>query len=140
MKNEYFQNDVIDLRILGNIGSVCIYRFPVWNNHQIDLVDMQNYPVTDENDLTFVYILSVPDIFSRYVLLRPLTSKQPREIVPHLIEIYRQYGPPKSVQHDRGGEFKGEVKLLFAKLNIDVRSSSAYHPQSQGKIERSHGT
>ena len=36
MKNEYFQNDVIDLRILGDIGSVCIYRFPnyilsLWN-------------------------------------------------------------------------------------------------------------
>ena len=29
MKNEYFQNDVIDLRILGDIGSVCIYRFPI---------------------------------------------------------------------------------------------------------------
>ena len=28
MKNEYFQNDVIDLRILGDIGYVCIYRFP----------------------------------------------------------------------------------------------------------------
>ena len=28
MKNEYFQNDIIDLRILGDIGSVCIYRFP----------------------------------------------------------------------------------------------------------------
>ena len=28
MNNEYFQNDVIDLRILGDIGSVCIYRFP----------------------------------------------------------------------------------------------------------------
>ena len=28
MKKEYFQNDVIDLRILGDIGSVCIYRFP----------------------------------------------------------------------------------------------------------------
>ena len=31
MKNEYFQNDVIDLRILGDIGSVCIYRFPKYN-------------------------------------------------------------------------------------------------------------
>ena len=29
MKNEYFQNDVIDLRILGDIDSVCIYRFPI---------------------------------------------------------------------------------------------------------------
>ena len=25
---ERIQNDVIDLRILGDIGSVCIYRFP----------------------------------------------------------------------------------------------------------------
>ena len=30
MKNEYFQNDVIDLLILGDIGSVCIYRFSVF--------------------------------------------------------------------------------------------------------------
>ena len=29
MKNEYFQNDVIGLRILGDIASVCIYRFPL---------------------------------------------------------------------------------------------------------------
>ena len=29
MKNEYFQNDVIDLPVLGDIGSVCIYRFPI---------------------------------------------------------------------------------------------------------------
>ena len=33
MKNEYFQNDVIDLRILGDIGSVCIYRFPYQTDH-----------------------------------------------------------------------------------------------------------
>ena len=30
MKNEYFQNDVIDLRILGDIGSVCIHRFQIF--------------------------------------------------------------------------------------------------------------
>ena len=29
-KNEYFQNDVIDLRIHGDIGSGCIYRFPLF--------------------------------------------------------------------------------------------------------------
>ena len=36
MENEYFQNDVIDLRILGDIGSVCIYRFPnlIWSQAQ----------------------------------------------------------------------------------------------------------
>ena len=27
-----FSNDVIDLRILGDIGSVCIYRFPCQTN------------------------------------------------------------------------------------------------------------
>ena len=34
MKNEYFQNNVIDLRILGVIGSVCISRFPLGIRHR----------------------------------------------------------------------------------------------------------
>ena len=47
-------------------------------------------------------------------------------------------GPPKRVQSDRGSEFQGAV--IFKKCRIQYITSRAYHPQAQGKIERSHGT
>lgn len=67
-----------------------------------------------------------------------LRSKKSSEIAKHLREIYCEHGPPKMVQHDRGKEFRGEVQRLFNSLKIKVIQSSAYHPQSQGKVERTH--
>ena len=49
-------------------------------------------------------------------------------------------GPPKRVQSDRGTEFQGAVKVFFKRCGIQHITSRAYHPQAQGKIERSHGT
>ena len=44
------------------------------------------------------------------------------------------------VQSDRGTEFKGAVKTFLKMCGIQNIESRLYHPQSQGKIERSHGT
>ena len=88
--------------------------------------------------LTYRYILTTVDVFSRYVWLRPLQSKRSSEIAKHLQEIYCEHGPPKMVQHDQGKEFRGEVQRLFKSLAIKDIQSSAYHPQSQGKVERTH--
>ena len=49
------------------------------------------------------------------------------------------FGPPKIVQSDGGGEFKGCLKSFLEKIGIDVRRGKPYYPQSQGKVERSHG-
>ena len=54
--------------------------------------------------------------------------------------FHRTYGPPKRVQSDRGGEFQGATKAFLEKVGIEHIRSRAYHPQSQGKCERSHGT
>ena len=42
------------------------------------------------------------------------------------------------LQSDRGGEFKKWVKKLCKNLNVKMIQSRPYHPQSQGKVERSH--
>lgn len=105
--------------------------------HQIDLVDLRATPVKI-NKASFLYVLSVLDVFSRYLWLRALQDKTPATVATKLSSIYRDFGPPKYLQCDQGSEFKDIVKELCKALGIKLIYSSSSHPQSQGKIERSH--
>ena len=52
--------------------------------------------------------------------------------------LYREHRPPKILQCDNGGEFKGDTRNICKSIGIKIVNSRAYHPQSQGKVERSH--
>ena len=62
--------------------------------HQVDLVNLQSMPVT-VGGITYKYIMSVIDIFSRFVFLRPLQSKESAEVAENLRNIYNEHGPPE---------------------------------------------
>ena len=83
-------------------------------------------------------VLSVMDVFSRYLWLKPLTSKESSEVARALLDIYIEHGPPTIIQHDRGGEFRRSISKLIQKLSVRVIMSAPYHPETQGKVERSH--
>ena len=106
--------------------------------HQIDLMDMGQKGAVKFNGSSYRYVLSVMDVFSRFVWLRPINKKMTENIVDELRSIYLEHGPPRVIQCDQGGEFKGAVKELCRQLGIKIICSSPYHPQSQGKVERSH--
>ena len=52
----------------------------VQSTHQIDLVSMENYPV-EKDGVTYTWVLSVIDVFSRFLQLRPMTGKKSEEVV-----------------------------------------------------------
>ena len=83
-------------------------------------------------------MLTAIDIFSRFVWLRPLTSKSSKVVAKKLEGIYMEHGAPRIIQSDRGGEFKKAVKKLCDRMNIKLIYSRPRHPQSQGKVERCH--
>ncbi|RXN00644.1 SCAN domain-containing protein 3 [Acipenser ruthenus] len=83
--------------------------------HQIDFLDMGKWRVS-HGQATYRYILTIVDVFSRYIWLRPLKSKHSAEIAKHLEDIYSEHGPPKILQHDQGKEFKGAVRKLMESL------------------------
>ena len=60
----------------------------VQSHHQIDLVNFDDYPV-EKNGKVYLYALSVLDVFSRFIQLRPLTSKESKEVRDHIDSIYR---------------------------------------------------
>ncbi|XP_066917470.1 KRAB-A domain-containing protein 2-like [Clytia hemisphaerica] len=107
---------------------------------QIDLVVFEKTPSYRQDGKCFKYVLAILDVFSRFVFLHPLESKEPGPVMDKLIDIFLSVGYPKTIQSDRGNEFKGYVNSLCDKLNIPRPTSRAYHPQSQGKLERSHAT
>ena len=89
--------------------------------------------------IVYRYVLSVMDVFSRFIWLRPLKSKHSKEIASELKSIYMAFGPPLFLQSDQGSEYKGDVKRLCRKMQVNLMvHSRPYHPQSQGKVKRSH--
>lgn len=104
---------------------------------QIHLIDMKNDKIK-EKDETYRYILSILNVFSRFLILIPLKRKTSGQIANELERIFSEHGKPSILQSDQGTEFKGRVENVLQKNKIKLIRSRPYHPQSQGKCERSH--
>ena len=94
----------------------------VQERHQADLVSMASMPATINGD-TYKYIVSVIDIFSRFVFLRPLQTKESSKVAENLLDIYNEHGPPEILQSYQGTEFKGVVKAICEALNVRIIKS-----------------
>lgn len=134
-KTEWYQ--LQNAKFLNKLPLMTIQAKEVQDRHQIDLLDMGKIKISYGQTL-YRYILTVMDVFSRYMCLKSLKRKSSVEIAKQLNKIYREHGPPKVLQHDKGTEFKGAVKILMRSLQVKIIESSAYHPQSQGKVGRTH--
>lgn len=71
----------------------------------------------------------------------PLRKVTAATVVKILIKFFTSYGLPKVVQTDQGTNFLSKVfKENLKSLGISHAVSSAYHPESQGALERWHQT
>ena len=87
------------------------------------------------------YILSIMDTFSRYPEAIPLRSARAKVVIRELVTFFSRYGLPRELQSDQGSIFMSKVFLQSLKeLGIAKVTASAYHPQSQGALERYHQT
>ncbi|XP_072170162.1 KRAB-A domain-containing protein 2-like [Diadema setosum] len=58
-----------------------------------------------------------------------------------LVKFFTTVGLPKVVQSDQGSNFTSKIfQQVMRELGIKCVTSSAYHPQSQGALERFHQT
>ena len=82
------QHSLNSLKQLQKIRPLFQNKAPLWpirtskvqERHQVDLVSMVSMLDGD----TYKYIMSVIDIFSRFLFLRPLQTKETREVAEHL--------------------------------------------------------
>ena len=67
---------------------------------QGDLIDMQSQP-----DGELKWILVYQDLLTKYVQLRPLTSKRAPEITYQVLDIFSIFGAPSILQSENEREF-----------------------------------
>jgi transposase InsO family protein len=71
----------------------------------------------------------------------PLRNIKAATIVKALTKLFTFVGLPKSIQCDQESNFtSGLFQQVMFELGIEQYTSSAYHPQSQGALERFHQT
>uniref|UniRef100_A0A671VWW5 Gypsy retrotransposon integrase-like protein 1 n=1 Tax=Sparus aurata TaxID=8175 RepID=A0A671VWW5_SPAAU len=87
------------------------------------------------------YILTIMCAATRYPEAVPLRSLKVRGIVKALVKFFSTFGLPRRIQSDQGSNFMSKIfAQVMAELNVKHSTSSAYHPESQGALERFHQT
>ena len=87
------------------------------------------------------YLLTIMCTSTRFPEAITLRNIKTKSIVKALIKFFTFVGLPKSVQSDQGSNFmSGIFQQVMHELGIKQYRSSAYHPESQGALERFHQT
>ena len=87
------------------------------------------------------YLLTIMCASTRFPEAIPLRRIVAPVIVKALIKFFTLVGLPKVVQSDQGSNFMSKVfQQVLYQLGIEQVKSSAYHPESQGALERFHQT
>ncbi len=89
----------------------------------------------------FRYILTAMDLATSFPFAYPMKSCTANETAHKLLSIFSMFGPPVAILSDQGTNFMSKVlQSFYEKLAIQRISTSPYHPESNGKLERFHST
>ncbi|PNF31840.1 hypothetical protein B7P43_G08901 [Cryptotermes secundus] len=108
-----------------------------WKKLHLDIVGP--LPCTEEGHK---YILTCQDNLSKYLIAEPLINQTVEEVSEALVHrVFLVYGIPGIILTDQGSNFMSEAFKEICKLfRIEKLNTVAYHPESNGALERSHKT
>jgi transposase InsO family protein len=94
-------------------------------------------PVAEDGS---TYIFTMVDRSTRWLEAVPLRNMEAKTCVEAFINTWvARYGVPEAVTTDRGRQFTSALwEGLCQNLQINHISTTAYHPQSNGLVERTH--
>lgn len=94
-------------------------------------------PITHSNNR---YILTMQDDLSKLCVAVPLQTQDAESVACALVERFIcVYGTPKIIITDQGTNFVSEMfKIVCKLLKIKKFQATAYHPETNGGLERSH--
>jgi hypothetical protein len=104
-----------------------------WQHLSMDFIE----PLPDSGG--FNSILVVVDRLTKWSIFIPTTTRLTSPKLAQLIidNVISQHGVPESIVSDRGSKFTSRFwGYVTSKLGVDLRLSTAYHPQTDGQTER----
>ena len=116
----------------GQDGVVCeATRW--WQAISIDLVE------ASESSKGYRYVLTVIDLFSRYVTAVALKSKRAKEVSEALFDhVFMRHGRPERIHSDEGKEFVNKaLARMYKHWDIVAITTGGYRPWSN-PVERYH--
>jgi len=101
------------------------------DHYIFDLMEMPKASSGEQSCLILV------DVFTGFVILRPLQDSVSETIARTLLDIFSIIGIPKILQSDNAPSLVSTIIDRFCKLHgMEHRTAAAYHPQTQGRVER----
>lgn len=88
------------------------------------------------------YILTMQDDLTKFSIAAPMANHEANTVAYYFVtSCVCIHGIPKSIVSDQGTEFLSKLMVETCKLlKINKSSTSPYHPQANGALERSHRT
>ena len=99
-------------------------------------------PITPASRRGNRYIISLTDVLSKFVITKAVRDCSAATTVNFLTnDVILRYGTPTCILTDNGTHFTAQVtNNLFQKLGVTHLYTTAYHPQTNGQIERFNAT
>lgn len=112
--------------------------YKIFTIDQLWEMDLISIPSLSKFNSGIIHSLVCIDVFSRFAFVRTLQSKQPREVVKCLMNIFKTSNrQPHTIQSDAGKEFTGKEMQLFLKnRNIEFRVPRTTLPAKCAVVER----
>ena len=131
------QNNPIRRKPAGHLQSITPPE-GVWQMLSMDF----HGPITPTSRRGNRYILSLTDIFSKFVITRAVRDCTADTAARFLQEdVILRYGTPKCILTDNGTHFTSSLmESLLKRLGITHLYCTPYHPQTNGQIERFNST
>lgn len=102
-------------------------------------IDLVSYSEVSDNNNK--YVLTLQDELTRFVQAYPIPDKEASTVAKQILNFCQHYGVPKRFHSDQGTEFMNQVfKQLMRFFGSNHTFNTAYHPQTNGALERFHAT
>ncbi|CAG2232029.1 unnamed protein product [Mytilus edulis] len=92
-----------------------------WDGDLASMENVSKYNSMEKYNSDIKFLLILIDIFSRFLIVKPLKDKKSDTVTSALKEIFKTGNRrPKTVRFDLGGEFQSSVKKYLKKEKINV--------------------
>ena len=129
---EYFNN--LEINQLTKIQKKKIFNSVIAyypsDCYQIDIIVYSKYEIHK-----YKYILVIIDVYSRYVQVKPMTSRENPVIIKNIISIFEKIGYPYRLQSDNEFATKEFIDLMD-KCNVKLSFSNPYEINKNAIVER----